>query len=333
MERDLSEAVQTIEQFTPYRHPRSPSLNTEALWKKFVPGSVELVQQVKMTQDIEERFAILSHLCVQQRRFPSHFCKRMLLMQEKQERNLLVDEGIPHADVSLTGLHTLQEFIGPTYLQAVAQVIMQGAAKARAMGMQVSTQDVRMQLLQHVQEAAVRTGKEIPAEQYYPIFVQIVQNMGMEEADCIALYRDIMLFRKYLSCGADVTALPECFAQEFSCFANEQAHISMHTLPPDLMCKDVYELLQLQAYIDAISLPQKRAHLLSFPKTFLSLEEVEKKMSGLVQRNCQLTCAILDVKQESSLVGTKEMWAWEVSDEGWACLVKEYPSLQNNLPA
>ncbi|MBM3199222.1 MAG: hypothetical protein FJZ58_08255, partial [Chlamydiae bacterium] len=331
VQEDLASAVRAITAFSPYRHPRAPLLTAEAIWSEFVPESNVLMTSVRSLpgEATAQTFSILTKLYLQQKAFPSLFCKRMLMMQEKQEKSLVPDEGIPYADVSLSGLHTMEEFFGTPYVQAVSQAILQGAAYARKIGLTVTTQEVRDQLLGNLQAAATRTGKEFPQDQLYAIFVQLIHGMGMEESECLALWKDVVLFRKYISSGSSLTQIDPSLVQEFYDFAKERANIECFTLPEALQLQDFSSLLQLQAYIEAVSSPRERATQISLPRKFLSLAEIEKKMPGLVQRDCVLEYACIDLKKEAASIGSKDVWAWEIEDAGWSLLTEKFAFIKN----
>lgn len=329
VQKDVTRSLCSVAEFSSYRHPRDPFLTAEAVWSQFVPESKPLLSEIRThgrSSGIGS-FSLLTQLYLQQKAFPSLFCKRMLQMQERQEKGLFPDEGIPYADVSLSGLHSLEDFFGMTYLKSVAQVILQGAAQARAMGIEVSLQEAREELLNNLRSAATRVGREFPANQLYPTFLQVVQGMGMDEAECLSLWKDVILFRKYLSSGEAFAQVDNSSLQEFYDFAHEQAEVECFSLPAALQIKDFFSLLQLQAYIEAVSSSKDRLHKLSFPQKFLSPAEVEKKLSGLVHRDCVLEYAMLDVKKEAALLGTKEVWEWE-QDCGWDFLVQHFSFLQ-----
>ncbi len=322
---ELASVVKEARFFHPYRHPNAPFLTAEAVWGQFSAEGAKYASLLLGQGDIVDlkTFEILSAACLEHKSFPSVFLKRVLLYQENQDSRIRPDSGLPYADVSLLGLHSLQNWLGPTYLKAAAEVILNGSAYAESKGYSLSLADARMELLSNLQEAAKRVSKEVPPAELYPLFLQQVRKMGMEELECVSLWRDISLFRKlFHSVTIDPSSLEEFYAH-----AKKQAIIELFSLPTHLQLKDFSSLLKLQMYIQAVSSPKAYRSTLGFPKEFLSLAEVEKKNPELVRKEYVLEYAELDVKKAASHIGLKETWNWETSDSGWDILKKQFSEL------
>ncbi len=322
---ELSSIVKDARFFHSYRHPNAPFLTAESVWSQFASESVRKASLVLQQGDFvtPKTFEVLSSACLEHKSFPSNFLKRVLLYQENQDAHIRPDEGLSYADVSLLGLHSLQNWVGPTYLKAAAEVILNGSAYAQSKGYSVSLAEARADLLNNLQQAAKKVSKEVSSKELYSLFLQQVRRMGMEELECVSLWRDISLFRKlFHSVTIDPSSLTEFYAQ-----AKKQATIELFSLPTHLQLKDFSSVLKLQMYIQAVSSPKVYKDILAFPKEFLSVAEVEKKTPELVRRAYVLEYADIDIKKAASHIGLKETWGWETSDLGWSLLKKQFISL------
>ncbi len=322
---ELAAVVKEARFFHPYRHPSAPFLTAEAVWSQFSAEGAKYASLLLGQGDTidAKTFEILSAACLEHKSFPSVFLKRVLLYQENQDSRIRPDSGLPYADVSLLGLHSLENWLGPTYIKAAAEVILNGSVYAESKGYSLSLAEARMELLSNLQEAAKRVSKEVPSAELYPLFLQQVRKMGMEEIECVSLWRDISLFRKlFRSVTIDPASLGDFYAH-----AKKQAIIELFSLPAHLQLKDFSSLLKLQMYIQAVSSPKAYRSVLGFPKEFLSLAELEKKTPELVRKEYVLEYAELDVRKAASHIGLKETWSWETSDSGWELLKKQFPEL------
>lgn len=332
MSLEVGSALKKFHAFQTYRHPSSPFLSAEALWGQFLPELIERASQLSRVSDgtSSPLFPLLSKAYLEHVSFPSTLIKRMIAYQEKQDERLSPDERLAYADVSVFGLHSAKEWFGQAYLQAAAKVILQGAAYARNLGLSVSLEEARQELLGNVQQASKRFSEEVDPQMLYPLFLQQVQKMGFEEGECLALWQQVALFKKLLAHRGEVVIEP-LLAQEFLDFAKERALLQVFSFSNDLKLKDTSDVLKLHIYLNAIALPKSRREPLAFPTELLSLEEVEKKHPELVRREYTIEYAELDVKKAAAQVGIKQMWEWQVS-EGWAALRSQFFGQEEIFP-
>lgn len=329
IEKDLSYSIQKAANFESYRHPGAPFISAEAVWSQFAPESAKIARDLVLQSaslSTARKFDLLAQGYLQHQTVPAQFVKRILSYQAQQVSHAEQDSSLHHADVSLLGLHSLKEWVGETYLRAAAQVIINGAAYAKKLGYKVSSQEARSSMIANVQHAATLLSKETaPQTNFYQIFLNQVRNLGMNEVECIDLWKDITLFQKLLDSSShiDTASLPEL--QKMS---KEQALVEKYTLPSSLQFRDFASFMKLQVYLDAVSAKKRtKEECLSFPSEILSLAEIEKKAPDLVQREYVLEFAEIDVKKAASQIGLKETWAWQTGDLGWSTLKKQYTEL------
>ncbi|MES2199820.1 MAG: hypothetical protein V4489_06600 [Chlamydiota bacterium] len=327
IEQDLTSALQIAKSFEPYRHPHAPFLSAGGLWSQFAPESAEIASEIIRTGHITpETFDLLSRLYFRQKSTPLTFFKRMIAYQQNQDPRIQQDEQLAYADLSLFGLHSAKEWFGSNYLKAAAQVIINAAAQARNMGLSISTVEVREELLVNIAEAAKKSGEKIEEEHLYAAFIHGVRKEGMDERECLDLWKDVALFRKLLTSFKDSITLDQDVIQKAHESSKDLATIELFSLPSSMQFKDFSSLLKLQLYIEAVSSGYRKEHL-SLPREFLSVDEIEKKMPELVRREFVLEYKELDLKKIASQVGLKEVWNWQGGDLGWASLQKQFPFL------
>lgn len=329
IEKEMQNTLQRAKSFKMYRHPRMETLHAEVIWSQFAPGAIHSANLLVQTQQKVslQTFHQFVELYKAQKELPLLFCKRMMLYQERQEAKIEPDSELPYADLSLLGLHTAADWFGKKYLKAAAQLIINGAVKAKEMGLSVSIQEVRQDLLFHVQDAARKSGEKVEPSQLYNVFLSQVRKMGMEERECLDLWKDVMLFRKMMASIADKASIDPTVLQAAQEGAKEEAVIDVFSFPSNLRSKDFLSMLKRELYIDAIS-PEGR-NPLALPTEIASISEIERKMPELVRKEYVLSYAELDVDKAALQVGIKETWDWEVS-EGWTVLAKEFSSLSSS---
>jgi len=334
IESDIARSVEKAVSFESYRHPGAPFISAEAVWSQFSPEAAKIVRDLTLQSSslsTVKKFTLLSQAYLQHQTIPAQFIKRIISYQAQQMAHSESDSSLAYADVSLLGLHSVKEWIGESYLKAASQVIINGAAYARKLGYKVSSQEARQAMVLNVQEAAKLLSKDKPIQANpYQLFLVQVRNLGINEQECIDLWKDIALFQKLLdsaSSSVDVLNLPEI--QNIS---KDQALVEKFTLPSSLQFRDFTSFMKLQVYLDAISLKKRsKEDLLSFPTEFLSIAEIEKKSPDLIQKDYVLEFAELDLKKAASQIGLKETWSWQTQEEGWSLLRKEFSELSKSL--
>lgn len=332
IEKDLYAVLAKIIEFHPYRHPNAPFISAESMWSQFSPGITQVASQLSRnaTSVNVRTFDLIVKAYLKQQKLPITLIRNVLSHQESQASQIEKDPALPYADVSLFGLHSSKAWFGETYLRAVSEVILNASAKAKKQGFSIPTQTVRQDLITQVEQAAYLLSKEInPKTDLYQIFLAQVRNMGMNERECIDLWRDITLFRQLCKESSNSLSVDPSQNPIFETALREQAVIEKFSLPSHLEIRDFSSLMKLQIYIDAISSPKGRVKdfLMAFPTEYLSIADIEKKAPDLVQREYELEYAELDLKKAAIQIGLKETWKFQTEEAGWSFLIKKFPVL------
>lgn len=137
---DVKERVEKIRQFQPYVHPQAPFIRQDEVWKRFSPqifGRLSLLKERAEEADISS-FSILCALCLDQMAFPSNLMRRILFYQESQHSWVQKDPELMNRNLALSGLETLEEWLGVRFLDISSQFIYNAACLAEKKGFKVS---------------------------------------------------------------------------------------------------------------------------------------------------------------------------------------------------
>mgnify|MGYP000163849766 CR=1 FL=1 len=156
LQKDMEKILGQVLSFSSYRNEQSPFISAESVWSQFSPELPKVVRELTSQSfhlSLGRKFELLSQARLHTQMVPSSFIKRILAYQEKQASHTETDPALAYADVSLLGLHSAKDWFGETYLKAVSQVIINGAALAKKQGIKVTSQEVRSALMANLQHA------------------------------------------------------------------------------------------------------------------------------------------------------------------------------------
>lgn len=330
IQADIQKIVEKAAAFQSYRHVSAPFISAQSVWEQFSPEAARIAEELILhsaSLSTSKKFDLLSQVYLQHKKVPTGFVRKILAYQEQQAASREKDASLPYADVSLLGLHSAKDWFGEVYLKAVAQMVINGAAQARKQGYKISVQEARQSLMDNLRQGMALLRQEIdPKIDLYQVFLHQARNLGMNEVQCIDVWKDLCLFRKMTSLSS-----LELDPAEIQKMSKEQALVEKFSLPSHLEIKDFSTFMKLQVYLDAISAKKRsKDHFLELPTEFLSLAEIEKKAPDLVQREYTIEYSELDLKKASSQISLKEMWDWQTSQAGWSLLQKQDASLSKS---
>ncbi len=326
LKEDLQFRVKKAKHYKFYTHPQVPFLSAEAVWQRVSPGLSERVGLLKSQEEEVSlhTFSLLAGLYVDQIHFPPDMLRRILSYQQQQYAWIQPDPRLQQENFALFGFQTVEDWLGPKFVQLAAQFILNAAILAEGKGYRVSHEEARVDLLRNVSLILQRYRETESPEAY---FQQQIRLLGMQEALVLKLWRKVMLFRRYFSEVGNGIFNDDLALRQFNVFAKESARIDLYQLPVELRLKNFQDLLQLQVYLDAVALPKARGALLNLPTVFLTPEEVEKRFPELVQKSFSLEFAEVQKESVSQKISLKETWEWELGDSQWAELTVRFPIL------
>jgi GcvH upstream region-like protein len=323
---DLQPRIKKASHFKPYAHPQVSFLSAESVWQHIAPGMSDRMTLLKnYSEEMSlQTFSLLAGLYVDQMHLPPEMLRRILSYQQKQYSWVQPDPRLQKDDLSLFGFQTVEDWLGPKFVQLASQFILNAALIAEQKGYRVTEEEAHVDLLQNVASLLQRYSADEGPEEY---FKQQVRVLGMDERTVLKLWRKVMLFRRYFSDVGGGVFNDDLAQKQFNAYAKESVSVDLYQLPPELRLKNFQDLLKLQVYLDAVALPKARGSLLSLPKAFLKPEDVEKRFPELVQRSFLLEFSEVQKEQIAEQISLRETWEWELEDNHWKELKTRFPIL------
>lgn len=322
---DVKERVEKIRKFQPYVHPQAPFIRQDEVWKRFSPqilGRLNLLKERAEEADISS-FSLLCALCLDQMAFPSHLVRRVLFFQESQHEWVQKDPELMHRNLALSGFETLEEWLGPHFLDIACQFIYNTACMAEKKGFKVSKKEVRIALENNVRESLrkLHPQKEISSEEVKDQMQRQLYALGLQESSALDIWQKVMLFRHYLHAAGEKAAavLPQDEKENMP----QLSHIVLFELPEELRFSNFRASLEFEFYLDAVAIKEG----LALPKALRPVSEVEKEFPELVQRRYKLKWQEASKEKLLQRLSLKETWDWELEEANWDKLQKQFPNL------
>ncbi|MBA2368123.1 MAG: SurA N-terminal domain-containing protein [Candidatus Protochlamydia sp.] len=311
-----------------YTHPQAKFLSVQNVWNYFAPDMIAHFDILKNTAEgtNPEAFNSRVKLYLAEKQFTPSMLKQMLRYQEKQYNWLAADENLDRMDLSLYGYHTLEDWFSPAFTRLVSEFIINTALLAEAQGYQVSKAEALSDLIRHAQ-MSYQENKNKPSigvaspEEYFDEQLRI---LNMDQSKAVKIWRQVLLFRRYFQ-DAGYSALVDTLPyKKYNEFSHETVTADLYRLPAPLRLANYEALQKFQAYLDAVSASRDT---LGLPKVFLSSSEVARVNPDLVQKRYLIEFSQASQKNLQARIGIKELWSWEVEDQNWELLKKQFPEL------
>ncbi|MGA8163635.1 MAG: hypothetical protein WB791_01255 [Waddliaceae bacterium] len=332
MQEELQAKHRKEQRFSPYTHPDAAFISAVNAWNLAAPD-INAHYMALMTAEqpaTPEAFASRAKLFLAERRFPALILRLLLRQQERQYRWVNHDPGLDRADLALFGYRTLDDWFGPRFLRLVAEFIINSAIIAEQQGYEVSKAEALADLYHHAEESFYQNSKNpnlgvANVDQY---FSEQLRRMRMDKSKALALWQQVMLFRRLFGdLGSSVLVDPFSI-KEFQADAKKTIEGDLYQLPEPLRFGDYSSLQKFELYLNAVSKrPQSGKELLRFPETFYTVDEVQERYPELIQRKFLLKIAKVDKNVLQAKVGVKQAWDWEVEEENWEKLKQKFPEL------
>lgn len=331
---DLEKRLLRVKNYRPYTHPQYPQISAEAVWRQFLPAlSQHLgVLRAKSDQLTVETLAVLFQLYLDQTMLPADFLKQVLAHQLNQQ-GLAVDPLLTHADLSLFGFHSLEDWFGPRFVELAGQFVMNAALFARDNGYQVSNEAVRADLYQNIVDGyrSISRQDKIQADDIDAYYQRKMRELGVDEQQMLQGWRQVMLFRRLFQDVGNSVLLDPLPLEQFHRYTKEALKVDLYELPSHLQLKSLSDVFKLQLYLEAVSLEHARQkNSLSLSQQFASVEQIDKKAPELVESQIEVEYA--EVRKDALLreISLKETWDWEVQDASWRALKLKFPQLASS---
>lgn len=332
MKPDLIARIEKEKRYALYAHPQAPFISTEAAWNHFSPQMTSLFYALKGFSDPMSEDAIHARvgLFLMERQFPSPFLRQVLRHQEKQYNFVTPDRNLEHADLSLFGYHTMEDWFGPRFMRIASEFVINAAIIAQQRGYEVTKTEALADLMRNA-EISFQQNKKNPhlgvtnSQEYFDEQLRLLQ---MDKSMAANVWRQVMLFRRlFMDLGSSVFVDPFTF-QKIDDYAMASVQGEMYKVPKELRIGSFRSLQKLELYLNAVGKrTQEEKNNLSLPTAFLTIAEVNEKYPELVQKRYSLEFAQVDKSTLEANVGVRDSWDWEVSNAGWEQLKKQFPEL------
>lgn len=313
LQGDFTAKLERVKRFKPYAHPEAPLLSAKTVWDHFVP---ELNQELAALQEEEgvspKVFAHLEKLYQCQCKLRPEMLRQILIYQHRQQSWLKPDPKLSYEDMALFGFHSASDWFGRNFVDLISQFILNAAVIAEEKGYRVSLEEAKGDLIHIFDDTMERLKEAKPEISFYGHLRQL----GFEEREASAVWRKVLLFRKYFQDVGESAFIDQLPYKDFAAYAKEKALVQVYRFP--IAIRSAQELAELRFYMKAITAKEKEG----IPEAILSIDEVEKKVPELVCKTVQAKVAEVSKKQVGLRPTLREVWNWEI--EHWELLAKQF---------
>lgn len=325
---ELDRCMRKVKDHVIYQHPSSAEVGVLPLIRLFAPQLAEqaLFLKGRSDQATMQTWALMAHLYIQQLSIPSqHTVRQFLQMQEKQE-GLIPDPRLAYADLSLFGLKTMDDWLGPSFKTVACDFIYKVAKLAEQKGYKVSNTEAREALFRNVAEGYARVLRKTPSqEDVHNYYTQEMHKLGLDETALLDAWKRVLLFERFMLQESCVYTDPLA-ENQFAEFVKEKKEKDLYELPFDV--SSFISLCKLQLYLDKVS---PAAYMLRktglLPNTFFSKEEIARRAPELVKRSVDISFRSVSIHDLAKDISLKDVMRWEVEDTHFALLRKTFPVL------
>ena len=329
MKESFAAKVQKHKQFRPYSHPTAPFISAEMLWGQILP-----MQKVNLNTFLNEdapvdaaMFSLLVDLYLGETAFPPNILREYLMYQQKHYDWIQPDPALQHANLSLFNCSSAEDWFGPEFLQLISQFVHNSSLIAQEKGYSVSKEEARVSLFRNGYEAlkSQKRTEEVSQAELGNLWKEQLLHLGMEEKTAIKVWQKVMLMRRLFEDYGHAALLDAHQYQTFHSYASKGAVVDHYELSPSLQLANFSEMLNLMFYSQAVS--EGSIEKGELPRDFASVAAIEKKTPELIQKRFLVEVASIKTDALGQSVSLKEMWEWQLEEENFKVLQKEFPEL------
>lgn len=325
---DLETRLHREKRYTPYTHPELPFISAKGVWNYFAPSinsQLEYVQQSTNPLDPSVVKAKMG-LYLAERRFPSYALSQMLHYQEKQYGK--PDPNLNRVDLSLFGYRSLDDWFGPRFSRMVAEMIINSAVLAEQKGYRVSNEEAWADLLRNGQKSFhdLTTNGIVVAPSLNDYINGQLRRMGMDASKATKIWRQVLLFKRLEEDLKQSQLIDAQTLASLNQYSLEEVEGNQYQLPKPLQFSDFKNLEHFEIYLDQIAKRGSKGDLM-IPKEFLSVSEIQRNAPELVQKRYLVEVSKTDLKKLQMQISLKETLDWELDENHFNQLKKEFADL------
>lgn len=332
LKNDWEQRLEKEKKYTLYSHPEAQFISVETAWEYFIPGKSGRFYKLQQSKEAMDPEAIEARiqLFLDERNYPAPALWQLLSYQERQYGFVQHDKQLDHNDLFLFNHYSMEDWFGPKFLRLASEFIINCAKIAETRGYRVSDAEVFAALSQNAEQSfrQLSSQKNLSVSNSTEYLNEQLRHLRIDRNDAVKLWRDVMLFRRlFQDMGNSLLLAPFPF-EKFNQYANQSVQGDKYDLPESLRIGSYRDLQKFEAYLAAVS-KNKKEDLLGLPTLFHSPAELLKTAPELVQKQYVLEIAEVEKKDLQSKISLKELWDWQLSDEHWPELAKEFSDLSN----
>ncbi len=327
---DLESKAKREKNFQLYRHPQAEFISVENAWNFIAPDMKQYFHELQNGDDPLSggKFHARIQLYLGQRRFPPNTLKQILSYQNRQYSWVPPDPNLVHADLSVFGYKTIDDWFGPRFVRLASAVILDTAEMARKQGLSVSDDEALASLIRqtHFSYEQVKNSPYFDSVNVDDYLQQQLRFMHMDMKQAVNLWKQVLLFRLYFDSVGDSVFVDRMPYKNFADYANLTVSGNLYRLSEDMRLANFQDFQRFEFYLSAVA-KRDKGNPLSLPAEFFSAEKLVKVHPEFVQKRYKISVASVDAQKFQDEVGTKEMWNWQMEDGNWALLQKTFSDL------
>ncbi len=326
-ERELrDEFAERRERYRSYRsyvHPRTSFLNAKSIWEAQAPRIAELTEKLRKEKDDLTAFTYHKDLFAEERKFPP-----IRLWQALYERGARsgVDEDpslVPQS-LGLYGYRTTGDWFGEVLTEKAGNFIFQAASFAGKKGYRVSFREAERDLVRICEEERALL-KQLGTEDFATGEMYLrarAEAAGMHAADLIRLWQKVLVCRTFLQDASSGVILDHFTLDPFEKYASKTVCTERYSLPKSMECKDFGEIMQLEAYWEALGKPVASLSL-DFPvKDPSEPDLIEKEIGVLIKE--------VHVGELALSVPVQTVAAWKRDPKNREAILRKFPAVKSD---
>ena len=327
IQEELQPRLEKSQRFRPYTHPNFAFLSAEMIWNMWRPEISAHLENLKAQKLVAGAVKTLGQLYVDQGQFPSHFLRQFLLSQEKQHEWIPHDSNLERGDLALCHNHSLEDWVGPRYINICAQLILNGAELAEKRGFKVSSDEARASMIRNAVEFLQyeMKCKEVSQEEISNFMRKNLHVLGMNEQEAVGVWQKVLLFRNLLNNAGSTALLDALPYEQFHRFADEEVLVTHYELPKEFQFSDLLSMLSFQKYIELVG---ERVQGNSLPKNLRPLSAIAPELR---EESYQLSYKTVNEDEVALTIGTKNLWDYEMAH--YETLLKKCPVAEKAVAA
>jgi GcvH upstream region-like protein len=332
IEQDLFARHEKEKRNALYSHPQAQFLSVASAWNYLAPDiktHYDALRKVQIANSVEG-FKERVDLYLAEKKLPAPMMRQLLLYQQQQYSWLSPDPNLERTDFSLFGYHTLEDWFGPRFLRLTAEFIINASIIAEGKGYQVSKADALADLMHNseISFKQVMNSPNLGVATSAEYFNEQLHRMQLDKNGAVAIWKRVMLFRRLFHDVGNAVFVDPLMFQKYHEYAMETVEGQLYRLPPEFRLGSYRDLQKFEIYLEMIGKrPDAKTGRLNLPLEFLSSAELAKTHPELVQKRYLLEVAKYDKDNLQSKVGVKETWNWEVDEQNWNKLQKQFADL------